>query len=502
MDLAFIGLLVLIGLLDQIKAQTISEAKALRKKLFVTDEYDKRIRPIDNQTHSIDVNVNLYLLSVNDLSEKDEVLTTTAYLSVSWNDSNLIWEPKNYGGIKLYHWPQNEVWRPDLALKNSHLDYKGLGEESLNIVNIHTGLMFWHPFQIFKSTCSIDISYYPFDHQICYLRFQAWSYTRLQVNMRSGYNGSEGLNLAYYEQNSAWKIKDTEWYVERDQKDTTISFKVTLKRKPMYFMLSVLLPICMLSILNICVFVLPVSAGEKATYAVTVFLAFAVFLTIVSETLPQNSESVPVITSFLVMQTAISTLITIFAMILLRLESFDDINVPKQIVKIMNLLKRIPCLKLVGKNKYSHKPKKETEMSNKENKKTKDVEHADIECEMNGKSSANEQPENNNDKGDEYTWTDVVNFLDFLLFVLFAIILIFLIAISLSVASSKGKVFSEGFDSANSGTYQRLDSTVSADGGSSFPGNQLPDHSTGSPNYESTTSPTWDWEEYDYSYYY
>ncbi|KAH3834936.1 hypothetical protein DPMN_108269 [Dreissena polymorpha] len=66
--------------------------------------------------------------------------------------------------------------------------------------------------------------------------------------------------------------------------------------------------------------------------------------------------------------------------------------------------------KLVVKNKFSHRPKKKTDKSKKE---TKDVEPADIECIMNGKSSAYEQPEDDNDKGDEYTWKDVVNFLDF-----------------------------------------------------------------------------------------
>ncbi|XP_052224722.1 acetylcholine receptor subunit alpha-L1-like [Dreissena polymorpha] len=232
MTSSLIVLFVFIGHASHVVTQSGNDAKRLHQQLFVSDTYNKRIRPIDNQSSAIDVYANLHLLSINELSETDEVLTTTAVLSMSWNDTFLKWDPNTFGGIKFYYWPQNEVWKPDIALQNSYLDYKGLGDKTLNVMNIHTGAMYWNPFQVFKSTCSLDIFYFPFDYQTCYLRFQAWSYSRRQVNMESGYRDSQGFDLDYYETNSEWDIVNTSWHVYRDQQDAAINFKMTLKRKP------------------------------------------------------------------------------------------------------------------------------------------------------------------------------------------------------------------------------------------------------------------------------
>ncbi|KAH3797417.1 acetylcholine receptor subunit alpha-like [Dreissena polymorpha] len=433
-----IGLLVLIGHASHVVTQTGNDAKRLYEQMFVTDMYNKWIRPVDNQSSAIDVYVNLYLLSINDLIETDEVLTTTAFLSVSWNDTFLKWDPHTFGGIKLYHWPQDAVWKPDIALHNSYLDYKGLGDKTLNVLNRHTGAMNWNPFQVFKSTCSIDVFYFPFDYQTCYLRFQAWSFSRRQVHMKSGFNASEGFNLEYYETNTKWGIVNTSWHVYRDKQDAAINFKMTLKRKPMYFMMSVLLPICMLSILNICVYMIPVNSGEKAGYAVTVFLSFAVFLSIVSDTNPQNSETTPLITYFLVMQTASSALTTMLALVFSRLESFGDAKVPSSLVKLMNLMRCRPCLSCARKTKGNViEPIDDSENATDTPKKGPSV---------------------------KIDGTDAVNFLDFMCFVLFSLLFIISIMVCYVLATSKGRVYNEEFNYKSKDMYEQYGDTLINDG--------------------------------------
>ncbi|WAR30960.1 ACH10-like protein, partial [Mya arenaria] len=274
-------ILTIANLMTLCQCQDGNDAKGLRTKLFTTNAYDHRIRPTNDQSAAIDVYIEFYLLAINELSETTETLKTTGFLSVNWKDAFLQWTPSDHGGIDLYHWPQfnlNEVWKPDIALKNSYLDYKSLGVNELNIENFHDGSMNWYPFQ---------------------------------VNMLSG---AKGIELWNFQENSAWSVVNTSWTVDVETYEATISFTLTIERKPLYFILSVILPITMLAILNICVFLLPCESGEKASYAMTVFLAFAVFLTIVSSTLPQNSDSVAIISVFLIVQTVTSTLITFIAL--------------------------------------------------------------------------------------------------------------------------------------------------------------------------------------------
>lgn len=40
----------------------------------------------------------------------------------------------------------------------------------------HTGSVEWQPRAIYKSACGVQIKYFPFDQQICTLKFGPWTY--------------------------------------------------------------------------------------------------------------------------------------------------------------------------------------------------------------------------------------------------------------------------------------------------------------------------------------
>jgi heme A synthase len=59
--------------------------------------------------------------------------------------------------------------------------------------------------------------------------------------------------------------------------------------------------------------------GERMGYTITVWLAFAVFLTIVSASLPKSSDTVPVLSVYIMIQLGIGTLTVLVSAI-------DDVN--------------------------------------------------------------------------------------------------------------------------------------------------------------------------------
>ena len=67
------------------------------------------------------------------------------------------------------------------------------------------GTVLWIPASIFRSTCSIDITNFPFDVQTCHMKFGSWTY--------DGYK----LDLQFYEDRSEVDITDymksNEWYL-------------------------------------------------------------------------------------------------------------------------------------------------------------------------------------------------------------------------------------------------------------------------------------------------
>lgn len=48
----------------------------------------------------------------------------------------------------------------------------------------HTGQIRWNPPALFKSTCEIDVEFFPYDVQECSMKFASWTYDGSEVDLR------------------------------------------------------------------------------------------------------------------------------------------------------------------------------------------------------------------------------------------------------------------------------------------------------------------------------
>ena len=77
-------------------------------------------------------------------------------------------------------------------------------------------------------------------------------------------------------------------------KRTVVAFEIKLRRLTTYYVVAIVIPVLFLSLTATLVFALPADSGEKMGTSITVLLAFAVYLTIVSDQMPQTSSSVSI----------------------------------------------------------------------------------------------------------------------------------------------------------------------------------------------------------------
>lgn len=379
-----------------------SVAHRLYQNLIIDQEYNKNVRPVVNVNDSTAVSISLYLLTIVEFNEVSEKLSITGKLKLSWTDEYLTWDPLQYDGLNSISIPQNEVWKPDIALENSITKYRDLGTSTMNVRIQSDGHVIWKPMEEFHSTCSADVTKYPNDKQICCLSFESWTHTQRYVQIT---NGSKYVFLHHgYDGQPQWLITETSSKAMAKGADFYVVFCVTLERQSMYVMLNIILPIALLSFLNTCVFMLPASCGEKASFSVTVFLAVSVFLTIVSEQLPKASDKVSLFNLYVFFQVMLSTLVTVTTLVQIRLYHRDDCKVPGwvQTLFVSRLFAKKDQIHTDG-NGDAH-----TEKAPRESEKPAKTDFL------------NENP--GDDKRSQVTWKRVASAMDPMLFLLFTIL--------------------------------------------------------------------------------
>lgn len=162
----------------------------------------------------------------------------------------------------------------------------------------HDGHVFWPPIVKARSTCKIDITYFPFDDQTCWLKFGSWAYDGLQVDVLKR---DQAIDLSNYVHNGEWElinvkiVRNVEYYSCCPEPYPDVTFTLHIRRRTLYYTYNVLVPCIMLSILTLLGFWMPPEGGEKVTLGLTILLAFSVFMLLIAESMPATSFFIPLI---------------------------------------------------------------------------------------------------------------------------------------------------------------------------------------------------------------
>ena len=156
---------------------------------------------------------------------------------------------------------------------------------------------------ILKSVCPIDIGRFPFDTQRCKLKIGSWRYNGLHIDLRLP-DSSNGINLKNLEANSVWElrsvgsVRNTVKYKCCPEPYYDITFTLEFRRKPLYYIMTILFPSILLSLLSCISFLFPADSGERVSLVISVLLGLVVFMLIVNERTPVTSDATPMLTKF------------------------------------------------------------------------------------------------------------------------------------------------------------------------------------------------------------
>jgi len=163
----------------------------------------------------------------------------------------------------------------------------------------NNGTVMWIPPSIYKSSCTIDVRYFPFDEQECKMIFGSWTFSASQVKLNL-YGGVMKCDLSNYVSSGTWDLVSCPAELsDPSKKYSEIHYTIILRRKTLFYTVNLLTPCILISFLSVLTFYLPADAQEKVTLCISILLALVVFLLLVSKSLPPTSVTMPLISKYL-----------------------------------------------------------------------------------------------------------------------------------------------------------------------------------------------------------
>ena len=109
---------------------------------------------------------------------------------------------------------------------------------STNAIVTSDGNITWFSSAIFKSSCSINVEYFPFDEQTCTLKFASWTYDGLKLDLISTSNTTD---LSNYVANGEWDLvvasvqRNVVFYSCCEEPYPDVTYHFVLRRRPLFY---------------------------------------------------------------------------------------------------------------------------------------------------------------------------------------------------------------------------------------------------------------------------
>ena len=169
---------------------------------------------------------------------------------------------------------------------------------STNVIVSANGNVTWLSMWIFKSSCSMDVRYFPFDVQNCSMNFASWTFDAYRVNIRN--NARDG-DLSNYVNSSEFEVVEFSFkrhvvvFTCCPEPYVFLTYTLVIQRKPLFYLFNMVMPCILITLVALLGFYMPNDSGEKISMGITTLLSMTVFLMIVAEELPPVSDIVPLI---------------------------------------------------------------------------------------------------------------------------------------------------------------------------------------------------------------
>lgn len=191
-------------------------------------------------------------------------MTSSCYFSIKWFDIRLRWNHSEYSNIKKLYVPVKNLWMPDIIIVNT-ADANGfltVGDYNLATVYSNGTVNVLLSAISLRTRCKMDARKFPFDTQYCPLTISSWGQTADRVSFDTSTQNIDNVSFVI---NTVWDLIDiklnvsnnTDRYPNEPYPIEELTFIFTLKRWPLYYMITGIFPCFVLNLVTFLSFKLP-----------------------------------------------------------------------------------------------------------------------------------------------------------------------------------------------------------------------------------------------------
>ncbi|XP_054853947.1 5-hydroxytryptamine receptor 3A-like [Eublepharis macularius] len=308
-----------------------SKGTFLQLSNYLLTHYKKGVRPVKDWRTTTNVAIDVMIYAILSVDEKNQVLTTYIWYRQCWTDEFLKWDPGDFDNLTQMSIPTESIWVPDILI-NEFVDV-GKSPDIPYVYIHHTGeVQNLKPVQV-VTACSLDIYNFPFDVQNCSLTFTSWLHNIRDINI-SLWRSQEAVknDKSVFMNQGEWELLHVLSYFREFRVDAAsesyaeMKFFVVIRRRPLFYAVSLLLPSIFLMVMDIVGFYLPPDSGERVSFKITLLLGYSVFLIIVSDTLPATAIGTPLIGVYFVVCMALLVISLTETILIVRLVHKQDLQ--------------------------------------------------------------------------------------------------------------------------------------------------------------------------------
>ncbi len=152
------------------------------------------------------------------------------------------------------------------------------------------------------------------------MKFGSWTYNGRMIELIPM---APRVDLEDYWESGEWDVVDSPAFKNiiqhGDQIYSDITINLVIRRKPLFYIVYLILPCVLISCLTVLVFYLPSDSQERITLCISILLALTVFLLLLADIIPPTSLMVPLIGRYLLFTMGLVSMSIVICVLILNI---------------------------------------------------------------------------------------------------------------------------------------------------------------------------------------